>query len=412
MEPPTASTPGSVDIIKLDPEHVEEDFYEMMAMCMAADDDDEDFFLCMYEFAMHADKHLSRAPYRRPKLSGLEWVHLKLNNRQSCYNMFRLSPDMFYSLHSLLTQSYGLKSSSKSTSIEALGMFLWMLGSPQSARQAEDRFERSLGTVSTMFSKVLKSVLRLAAHIIKPDDAQFSTVHPRLRSRRFYPYFTNCIGAIDGTHVQCVVSKNLFVQHLCRKGTATQNVMVACDFDMRFTFVLSGWPGSVHDMRPFNDAITTYSHVFPHPPPGKYYLVDSGYCNQVGYLAPYKGTKYHLQEYRNAGPPQDGYVVYLHCTRPLPYLFGAWPCRRHRGGSVTVWSSPPPPPPSPRPLPPPFERPSGVALEPIGCCAQRSSGGMHAVHAHPPSSRDLHATSSSGPISMAPSPSPIVPYRG
>jgi len=246
----------------------EDSFYEMMAMCMAADDDDDDFFLCMYEFAMHADNHLSRAPYRRPKLSGLEWVHLKLNNRQSCYNMFRLSPDMFYSLHSLLTQSYGLKSSSKSTSIEALGMFLWMLGSPQSARQAEDIFERSLGTVSTMFSKVLKSVLRLAAHIIKPDDPQFSTVHPRLRSRRFYPYFTNCIGAIDGTHVRCVVPKNLFVQHLCRKGTTTQNVMVACDFDMRFTFVLSGWPGSVHDMRPFNDAITTYSHVFPHPPPG------------------------------------------------------------------------------------------------------------------------------------------------
>jgi hypothetical protein len=38
---------------------------------------------------------------------------------------------------------------------------------------------------------------------------------------------------------------------------------------------------------------------------GKYYLVDSGYRNQVGYLAPYKGIKYHLQEYRNAGPPQD-----------------------------------------------------------------------------------------------------------
>ena len=36
---------------------------------------------------------------------------------------------------------------------------------------------------------------------------------------------------------------------------------------------------------------------------GKFYLVDSGYRNQIGYLAPYKGTKYHLQ-YRNAAPPQ------------------------------------------------------------------------------------------------------------
>ena len=48
----------------------------------------------------------------------------------------------------------------------------------------------------------------------------------------------------------------------------TQNVFVVCDFDMRFTFVLAGWPGSVHDMRVFTDATTTYSNVFPHPPTG------------------------------------------------------------------------------------------------------------------------------------------------
>ena len=32
--------------------------------------------------------------------------------------------------------------------------------------------------------------------------------------------------------------------------------------------------------------------------------MDSGYANREGYLAPYKGTKYHLQEYRNAAAPQ------------------------------------------------------------------------------------------------------------
>jgi hypothetical protein len=31
---------------------------------------------------------------------------------------------------------------------------------------------------------------------------------------------------------------------------------------------------------------------------GKYYLVDSGYANKLGYLAPYKGSKYHLQDFR------------------------------------------------------------------------------------------------------------------
>ena len=233
-------------------------------------DDDEDCILGMYQYAMHIDKHLNRAEYRQPVETGLEWVQRKLRDTRSCYNMFRISPSMFHHLHDTLVQSYGLKSNSKSTSIESLGMFLWMVGAPQSVRQADDRFERSMGTVSRLFDKVLKCLVKLAADIIKPVDAAFTTMHPRLRQRRFFPYFKDCIGAIDGTHVPCVVPSNKFVQHLCRKGMTTQNVLAVCDFDMRFTFVLAGWPGSVHDMRVFNDAMTTYNHVFPHPPTGKH----------------------------------------------------------------------------------------------------------------------------------------------
>jgi hypothetical protein len=32
---------------------------------------------------------------------------------------------------------------------------------------------------------------------------------------------------------------------------------------------------------------------------GKFYLVDSGYPNRPGYLALYKGTKYHLPEFQD-----------------------------------------------------------------------------------------------------------------
>jgi hypothetical protein len=137
-----------------------------------------------------------------------------------------------------------------------------MVGAPQSVRQAEDRFERSFGTVSIMFNEVLKCVVKFTVDIIKPVDPQFTTMHPRLRNSRFYLYFKDCIGAIDRTHVPCMVSNDKFVQHLCRKGMTTQNVMVVSDFDMRFTFVIVGWSGSVHDMRVFNDATTTYMYVF------------------------------------------------------------------------------------------------------------------------------------------------------
>ena len=64
-----------------------------------------------------------------------------------------------------------------------------------------------------------------------------------------------------------VVTKDKTMQHLNRHNYTSQNMLVVCDFNMRFTFVLAGWPGSVHDMRVFNDAMTTFDNKFPHPPP-------------------------------------------------------------------------------------------------------------------------------------------------
>ncbi|XP_059655699.1 uncharacterized protein LOC132302780 isoform X2 [Cornus florida] len=45
----------------------------------------------------------------------------------------------------------------------------------------------------------------------------------------------------------------------------------------------------------------------------KYYLVDSGYANQPGFLAPYRGQRYHFQEYRRASQqPQGREEIYNH----------------------------------------------------------------------------------------------------
>lgn len=35
---------------------------------------------------------------------------------------------------------------------------------------------------------------------------------------------------------------------------------------------------------------------------GKYFLVDAGYTNGPGFLAPYRGTRYHLNEWRLETP--------------------------------------------------------------------------------------------------------------
>ena len=50
---------------------------------------------------------------------------------------------------------------------------------------------------------------------------------------------------------------------------------------------------------------------------GKFYLVDSSYPNQPGYLAPYKGTKYHLPKFRSGPCPSSKKEVFDHLHSSL-----------------------------------------------------------------------------------------------
>ncbi|XP_071906029.1 protein ANTAGONIST OF LIKE HETEROCHROMATIN PROTEIN 1-like [Coffea arabica] len=113
--------------------------------------------------------------------------------------------------------------------------------------------------------------------------------HPRIRNnRKFYPWFKDCIGAIDGTHVSASVPRGEQDAFRNRKGTLSQNVLAACDHDMRFVYVRAGWEGSAHDSRVLLDAISNPDAVFPTPPAGKYYAVDAAYRHMPGLMAPFK----------------------------------------------------------------------------------------------------------------------------
>ena len=41
-----------------------------------------------------------------------------------------------------------------------------------------------------------------------------------------------------------------------RKGYTTQNVLVACSFDLKFTYVLPSWEGTASDSRIIKNALT------------------------------------------------------------------------------------------------------------------------------------------------------------
>lgn len=109
----------------------------------------------------------------------------------------------------------------------------------------------------------------------------------------FVSIFQNCIGAIDGTHVPITIAEAKQAPYRNRKGTLSQNIMLACDFDLNFTFISCGWEGSATDARVLRSALLGGFRV----PEGKFFLVDGGYANTPCFLAPYRGVRYHLKEF-------------------------------------------------------------------------------------------------------------------
>jgi hypothetical protein len=110
----------------------------------------------------------------------------------------------------------------------------------------------------------------MAKDFIRPKDPNFHTIHRRIRDdKRAYPYFKDCIGALDVTHIRVTLPPDEKVRYIRNTGIPTQNVLAVCDFDMKFTYVSVGQPRSMHDTSVLYNALSVDKDFFPHPPQGK-----------------------------------------------------------------------------------------------------------------------------------------------
>ncbi|KAL8456461.1 hypothetical protein ACS0TY_033772 [Phlomoides rotata] len=73
---------------------------------------------------------------------------------------------------------------------------------------------------------------------------------------------------------------------------------------MQFVYILTRWEGSAADSRVLRDAIHRVNGLQVPKVAGNYYLCDNGYPNCEGFLTPYKGVRYHLNEW-TARRPQN-----------------------------------------------------------------------------------------------------------
>ncbi|XP_066317791.1 uncharacterized protein [Miscanthus floridulus] len=244
----------------------------------------------------------SKNPIHTSKLSGAERVHEILIGHESLSKRnFRMEVGVFQALVNKLREKQ-LLADSRAISVEVkVAIFLYALVKNASNETLQYEFWHSGETISRHFGAVLDAITQLTCVYIRPPS-----LHPHqiLRRLKFHPFFQGCVDCIDGTHIPMILLLDQQEPYRNRKQTLSQNVMLACDFDLKFVHVHvhAGWEGSASDARVLQDAL---NHGFE-VPPGKFFLVDAGYANTTQFLAPYRGTRYHLQEQGRANQkPRD-----------------------------------------------------------------------------------------------------------
>ncbi|KAI4310844.1 hypothetical protein MLD38_035792 [Melastoma candidum] len=211
---------------------------------------------------------------------------------------FRMDKRVFHSLCATLRRHRSLRDTAGVMIEEQVAIFLNVIGHNERNRVVQERFRHSGETISRYFNLVLRAVKSLSREVLVPPH--FSTPDEILRSRRFNPYFKDCIGAIGSMHIPAHVPTKDQSRFRDKKGHLMQNILAACTFDMQFIFVSPGWEGSADDSRVLRAVLTDPGQNFPPIPDGKYYLVNMGYSNTDQFVAPYVGTRYHVREFKGA----------------------------------------------------------------------------------------------------------------
>ena len=178
-----------------------------------------------------------------------------LSTHNNSRKIIRMSVDAFKLLCQKLQNECGLRQTQRMSVEEQVARFLHIVGNDFRTRFVSWLYRRSVSATSRHFHRVLNAIICLEEQYIKQPTGDI--VQKEIQEKpRFYPYFKDCIGAIDGTHVRVRVPNRDAPRYRGRKGYPTINVLVACTFDLKFTYVLSGWEGTASDSRIIKDALT------------------------------------------------------------------------------------------------------------------------------------------------------------
>ena len=264
----------------------------------------------------YSQTYYDKTPYHDSALSGAAWVcELLRGHPKRIRKELGVHKHIFRALIVAL-QDAGHRQSKFVTLEEQLAIFLYTCVTGLSLVHVCERFQRATETASKyVYSYViivmianlvccryfLKMLLFFSSAPFYNDYVKLpradAPIPPEIRNNpKFYPFFKDALGAIDGTHINCCPSAADRQAARDRKGGLTQNCLAICGFDMVFYYMFSGWEGSAADSTMFHDARVTDLPV----PPGRYYLADAGFPTCASLVIPIRGKHYHLLEWSRA----------------------------------------------------------------------------------------------------------------
>ncbi|CAN1248208.1 Putative nuclease HARBI1 [Linum perenne] len=228
-------------------------------------------------FGNHMPKELSQS-----LANGTKFVDEVLSGQSDrCLENFRMDKQVFYKLCDILQAKGLLRHTNRIKIEEQLAIFLFIIGHNLRTRAVQELFRYSGETISRHFNNVLNAITGISLDFFNPPGSDIPA--KIVKDPRFYPYFKDCVGAVDGIHVPVMVGVDEQGPFRNKNGLLSQNVLAACSFDLKFHYVLAGWEGSASDLRT-----------------GKYYLVDDKFANMPGFIAPYPGVQEQISVgYRN-----------------------------------------------------------------------------------------------------------------
>ncbi|KAG6506396.1 hypothetical protein ZIOFF_031719 [Zingiber officinale] len=217
------------------------------------------------------------------RIKRMQWIFsLTKESGAFCISELRMDRRTFEILCDMVRDIGGLKDTRNASVDEIVAFFIYVLAHHKKNRTISLLFHRSQETVSRHFNLCLHAILKLHHILLQTPEP----ISENCEDDRWKP-FKGCLGALDGTFIPVTPPKEEKQRYRTRKGGIATNVLGVCSPNMQFIYVLPGWEGSAHDGRILRDAISRPTGL--KVPQGCYYLVDAGYCNSSGFLAPYRG---------------------------------------------------------------------------------------------------------------------------